>query len=131
MIACVHLNPVTADIAKDSVLVRQRTDLTTLAIGRYRARVCDIAALVRKHPNSVAKWLNKGLRLERSDPEFRARLDHIDAAWVPHFALTHHGCHVHTSTLVEFSPALGTTGNCVNVYVAHTHTGIHEDHQPC
>jgi len=51
-----------------------------LAIGRYRLRVCDIATLLRKHPNSVAKWLNKGLRLERIEPEFKARLDHLDAA---------------------------------------------------
>jgi len=26
------------------------------------------------------KWLNKGLRLEREDPEFKNRLDHLDAA---------------------------------------------------
>ena len=51
-----------------------------MAIGRYRLRVCDIATLLRKHPNSVAKWLNKGLRLERIEPEFKARLDHLDAA---------------------------------------------------
>ena len=29
-----------------------------------------------------------------------------------------HGCHVHTSTLVDFSPALGRMGNRENVYVA-------------
>jgi hypothetical protein len=29
-----------------------------------------------------------------------------------------HGCHVHTSTLVDSSPGFGTTGNFVNVYVA-------------
>jgi hypothetical protein len=26
------------------------------------------------------KWLNRGLRLELNDPEFKARLDHLDAA---------------------------------------------------
>jgi hypothetical protein len=66
--------------SKDPDLVRQRIELASIAIGRYRFRVCDIAALVRKHPNSVAKWLNKGLYLERSDPGFKARLDHLDAA---------------------------------------------------
>ncbi len=39
-----------------------------------------IAALLAKHPNSVAKWLDRGLRLERDDLEFKARLDHLDAA---------------------------------------------------
>jgi hypothetical protein len=39
-----------------------------------------IAALLGKHPNSVAKWLNRGLLLERNDPEFKSRLDHLDAA---------------------------------------------------
>ena len=39
-----------------------------------------IAALLGKHPNSVAKWLNRGLRLELNDTEFKARLDHLDAA---------------------------------------------------
>ena len=70
--------------SRDSALVRQRIELATLAIGRYRLRVCDVAALVRKHPNSVAKWLNAGLRLERDDPEFKARLDHLDAAISEH-----------------------------------------------
>ncbi len=26
------------------------------------------------------KWLNRGLRLKLNDPEFKARLDHLDAA---------------------------------------------------
>ena len=66
--------------SRNSTLTRQRIELATLAIGRYGLRVCDIAALVGKHPNSVAKWLNRGLRLERNNPEFRARLDQLDAA---------------------------------------------------
>jgi len=65
---------------RGSAITRQRIELVTLAIGRYRLRVCDIATLLRKHPNSVAKWLNKGLRLERIEPGFKARLDHLDAA---------------------------------------------------
>jgi hypothetical protein len=26
------------------------------------------------------KWLNRGLRLERDDPGFKGRLDHVDSA---------------------------------------------------
>ena len=66
--------------SRDSVVTRQRIEFVTLAIARYRLRVCDTAALLGKHPNSVAKWLTKGLRLERDDPEFKARLDQLDAA---------------------------------------------------
>ena len=66
--------------SRDSALTRQRIKLVTLAIARYRLRVCDIAALVGNHPNSVAKWLNRGLRLERDNAKFRARLDQLDAA---------------------------------------------------
>jgi hypothetical protein len=40
----------------------------------------DLAALAGKHPNSVAKWLNRGLRFEHNDPEFKCRLDHLDSA---------------------------------------------------
>ncbi len=39
-----------------------------------------IAALLGTHPDSVAKWLDRGLRLERDDTEFKARVDHLDAA---------------------------------------------------
>jgi len=59
---------------------RRRIEFSTLAIGRYRLKVCDVAALLNKHRNSVTKWLNMGLRLESKDPDFKARLDHLDAA---------------------------------------------------
>jgi len=59
--------------------VRGRIELSTLAVCRYGLRVRDIAALTNKHRNSVTKWLNKGLRRERVDPEFKKRLDNIDA----------------------------------------------------
>ena len=55
-------------------------EFTTLAVGRYGLRVCDVAALLRKHPNSVTHWLNRGLRLERDDPESKKRLDQLAAA---------------------------------------------------
>jgi hypothetical protein len=39
-----------------------------------------VAALVDKHPNSITKWLNRGLRLEREDPAFKRRVDTFDEA---------------------------------------------------
>ena len=59
-------------------LTRQRAEFATLAIGRYGARICDVAALLSKHPNSITKWLNRGLRLERGDPAFKNRIDLLD-----------------------------------------------------
>jgi hypothetical protein len=47
---------------------RRRIEFTTLAVGRYGLRVCDVAALLGKHHNSVTKWLNRGLQLERGEP---------------------------------------------------------------
>jgi len=35
---------------------------------------------LRDVANPMARWLNKGLRLERNDPGFKAGLDHLDAA---------------------------------------------------
>jgi REP element-mobilizing transposase RayT len=57
-----------------------RIEFATLAVGRYGLRVSDVATLLRKHPNSVTKWLNRGLRLERDHPAFKRRLDQLDAA---------------------------------------------------
>ena len=57
-----------------------RGEFATLAVGRYGLRVCDVASLLCKHPNSITKWLNKGLRLEGKDSEFKRRLDQLDAA---------------------------------------------------
>ena len=56
------------------------TGFTTLAVGRHGLPVCDFAALLCQHPNSVANWLNRELRLEHDDPEFKKRLDQLDAA---------------------------------------------------
>jgi REP element-mobilizing transposase RayT len=57
-----------------------RTEFAALAIGRYQARTCDVAALLGKHPNSITKWLNRGLRFEREDPAFKQRVDALDEA---------------------------------------------------
>jgi len=59
---------------------RGRIEFVTLALPRYGFRGRDVAELLGKHGNSVTKWLTQGLLLERDDPDFRNRLDRIDAA---------------------------------------------------
>ncbi len=59
---------------------RGRIEFSTLAVGRYGLRVCDVAALLNKHSTSVTKWLNKGLRLESDGPKFKRRLDKLDSS---------------------------------------------------
>jgi len=66
--------------SKNSDLVKRRVEFAALAVGRYGLRICDIATLLDKHPNSVTKWLNKGLRLERDASEFKTRIDNLDAS---------------------------------------------------
>ncbi len=39
-----------------------------------------MADLLGKHPNSITRWLNRGLRLEREDPGFKRRVDTLDEA---------------------------------------------------
>jgi len=65
--------------SRDVVLTLGRVEFCSLAIGRYRFNVRDVSTLLCKHRNSITKWLNKGLRLERADPDFKARLDHLDS----------------------------------------------------
>jgi rhodanese-related sulfurtransferase len=60
--------------------IRGRIEFVTLALPRYGFRGRDVAALLRKHGNSVTKWLTQGLLLERDDPAFKDQLDLIDAA---------------------------------------------------
>ena len=59
-------------------LIQGRIELTTLAVNRYGFRSRDIADLINKHPSSLTRWLNHGIRLEHEDPEFRDRIDAID-----------------------------------------------------
>ncbi len=59
--------------------IRGRIEFVTLALPRYGFRGRDVAELLGKHGNSVTSWLSKGLSLERSDPTFKRRLDHLDA----------------------------------------------------
>ena len=56
-------------------LIRGRIELSMLAVARYGVQSRVIADLVNKHPASVTRWLNSGLRMERDDPEFRKRID--------------------------------------------------------
>ena len=49
--------------------------LWTVAPNRYGFQSRVIAGLTDKHPASVTRWLNSGLRMERDDPEFRNRID--------------------------------------------------------
>jgi len=69
-----------ASRSRSADLTCGRVEFATLAVARYRLKVSDVAELLNKHPNSITKWLNKGLHLEREDPEFKKRLDHLDAA---------------------------------------------------
>ncbi|HSN53780.1 MAG TPA: transposase [Candidatus Sulfomarinibacteraceae bacterium] len=66
--------------SRGAELTLLRVEFAALAIGRYQARTCDVAALLDKHPNSITKWLNRGLRLERQDPAFKRRIDTLDEA---------------------------------------------------
>jgi REP element-mobilizing transposase RayT len=59
-------------------LVEGRTELTLLAVSRFGVPSCDIADLIQKHPSSMTRWLNQGLRRERTDAVFRERIDHLD-----------------------------------------------------
>ena len=45
-----------------------------------RGAEVDITRLLDKHPKSVTKWLDRGLRLERDDSDFKRHLDRLDAA---------------------------------------------------
>ena len=77
-----HSGLLVADLAsrrRGHTLTRGRIEFSALAIARYGLRVRDVSFLLRKHPNSITKWLNRGLRLENQDPDFRERLDALDS----------------------------------------------------
>lgn len=58
--------------------IQGRIEFATLAISRYRYRICDVADLIHKHRSSITLWLNKGLLTENTDLEFARRLDQLD-----------------------------------------------------
>ena len=59
-------------------LVEGRIELTLLAVYRFGVRSRDIADLIHKHPSSMTRWLNQGLRREQLDALFRERIDRLD-----------------------------------------------------
>ena len=63
---------------KTPALVEGRIELTLLGVSRYGFRSSDLAALLSKHPSSITRWLNEGVLLEREDPTFRKRINHLD-----------------------------------------------------
>lgn len=63
---------------KAPALVEGRIELTLLGVLRYGLRSSDLAALLGKHPSSMTRWLNEGALLEREDPTFCKRIDHLD-----------------------------------------------------
>jgi len=63
-----------------STLTEGRIEFTLLAVTRFALRSSDLAALLNKHPSSLTRWLNEGLRRERDDCEFRDRINKLDAA---------------------------------------------------
>ena len=58
--------------------IQGRIEFATLAISRYKYRVCDVSALIHKDRSSVTLWLNKGLSAENTNPEFARRLNQLD-----------------------------------------------------
>ena len=69
-----------ASRSRSTWVIQGRVDFVTLAVSRYRFKCCDVAALLNKHGNSVTNWLNQGLHLASTDPDFNNRLDHLDAS---------------------------------------------------
>jgi putative transposase len=65
---------------RSRTLIQARIELTMLAVARYGLRSCDVAKLVGKDRTSLTRWMTLGLRLERTDPAFRDRLDTLDKA---------------------------------------------------
>ena len=63
---------------KTPALVEGRIELTFLGVSRYGVRSGDLAALLNKHPSSMSRWLNEGVSLEREDPTFLRRINHLD-----------------------------------------------------
>ena len=63
---------------RTSELIQGRVELTVLAVSRFGLRSSEMATLINKHPSSLTRWLNLGLRQERENLDFRSRLDFLD-----------------------------------------------------
>ena len=64
---------------KTPALVEGRIELTLLGVSQYGLRSSDLAALLNKQPSSMSRWLSEGVSLEREDPTFRGRINHLDS----------------------------------------------------
>jgi REP element-mobilizing transposase RayT len=67
-----------ASILKGPELVRARVQYSVLAVARYGFRSADAARLIRKHPTSICRWLERGQSDLRSDARFRNQVDDLD-----------------------------------------------------
>lgn len=63
-----------------SEVARARELLATLGVERYCLRVNELARVLQKHPVTASGWVMRGVHRRRSDPEFSARLEEVDAA---------------------------------------------------
>ena len=73
-----HLSELSSRL-RSSRLIRGRVEFTTLAVLRYGFKGCELAALLGKHGNSVTRWLKVGLDWETRKPDFKNRLNLLDA----------------------------------------------------
>ena len=69
-----------ASRSRSKRLIQGRVEFATLAVSRFGFKCCDVAALINKHGNSITNWLNLGFLSEGDDPNFKRRLDQLDAA---------------------------------------------------
>lgn len=60
-------------------LTQGRIELTLLAVARFGLRSTELAALLDKHQSSLTRWLNRGLKSEIEDQQFRDRINDLDA----------------------------------------------------
>lgn len=60
-------------------LTEGRIELTLLAVARFGLRSVELAVLLDKHQSSLTRWLNRGLKREIEDQQFRDRINDLDA----------------------------------------------------
>jgi REP element-mobilizing transposase RayT len=59
--------------------VQARIKFATLAVTRYGMRSTEVARFLEKHPTTIARWINLGLRKQREDQSFRKLIDTLDS----------------------------------------------------
>jgi len=63
--------------SRTRILCWYRCLFVTLAVSWLGHQRKAVACVLKKDPASVSRWLSEGLELQRSEPSFRSRLDHI------------------------------------------------------